>query len=287
MNQIMTSEFFLQSPNLKPIYTQCTKSITVKESSILNAGKGFFATKNINNGTSNTSQHQQQYNSATESLARSNLLRLETSELLSESKLHIHPPTTTTTPNDTTAHYEARWSPNVRSYISNIKDIIGSLDEAILSPNVALLPPNKSEIVEKGMEHLSSEGEKKNMYRVPLMSDKFYKSTFAHTTTSANTKKSSKSGSNNPLTTWSFPFAGGQSLSIVPIGSFAHLGNAGLTNVHANGGDVLPVLDLAVLFPCGSVSENEKREGGGGGESIGFMGGKDYLNHRYTDVSIV
>ena len=239
-----------------------------------------------NNGTT-TTNNTSQYNSATESLARSNLLRLETSELLSESKLHIHPTTTSVSHdnnNNNTAHYEAAWSPNVRSYISNIKDIINSLDETILSPNVALLPTNKSDktVVEK-----SEGGEEENKYRVPLLSDKFYKSTAHHTLSTAssssslnNTKKKSKNSNNNnnnPLTTWSFPFMGGQSLSIVPIGSFAHVGNAGLSNVHANGGNVLPVLDLAVLFPCGGDSVEKSVSG--------FMGGKDYLNHRYTDVS--
>ena len=51
MNQLMTAEFFLKSPNLKKLYTQCTKSITVKQSSIPNAGKGLFATKNIKAGS--------------------------------------------------------------------------------------------------------------------------------------------------------------------------------------------------------------------------------------------
>jgi hypothetical protein len=55
------------------------------------------------------------------------------------------------------------------------------------------------------------------------------------------------------------------SLSLIPIGSLAHLGNAGLTNRHANGNNV-PVLDVAVLME-------------------GMVGGKDYLNGRYADVS--
>jgi hypothetical protein len=55
------------------------------------------------------------------------------------------------------------------------------------------------------------------------------------------------------------------SLSLIPIGSLAHLGNAGLTNRHANGNNV-PVLDVAVLME-------------------GMVGGKDYLNGRYGDVS--
>ncbi|KAL7543753.1 hypothetical protein ACHAXR_013445 [Thalassiosira sp. AJA248-18] len=134
-------------------------------------------------------------NSATNALARSNLLRLETSELLQESFLHIHPPHANTKgeyesgSQDKSAHYEAKWAPN-----------------------------------------------------------------------------------NNPLTSWSFPFQGGSTLTLHPIGSFAHIGNAGLSNRHANG-NVLPMLDVAVLV------NNDDSDGDGGG----FVGGKDYLNHRYTD----
>jgi len=96
-------------------------------------------------------------------------------------------------------------------------------------------------------------------YRIPLLSDKFTKSVEA-------------SSASNPLTSWSFPFAGGNSLTVHPIGSLAHVGNAGLANRHANG-NVVPVLDVAVLV-------NNKSNGE---EGDAFVGGKDYLNHRYTD----
>lgn len=129
--------------------------------------------------------------------------------------------------------------------------ILEGLDGASLGPNVAKLASSGA-AKEKGMEHLNSEA---GEYRIPVLSDKFHKS----------------SGGDNPLTTWSFPFQGGSSLSVHPVGSFGHLGNAGLANRHANGGDVLPMLDVAVL-----IDANE------GGED-GFVGGKDYLNHRYTD----
>jgi hypothetical protein len=38
----------------------------------------------------------------------------------------------------------------------------------------------------------------------------------------------------------------------------------------------VPTLDLAVLV---------KGDGGDGSNKDAFVGGKDYLNHRYTDVS--
>ncbi|EJK61941.1 hypothetical protein THAOC_17480, partial [Thalassiosira oceanica] len=98
---------------------------------------------------------------------------------------------------------------------------------------------------------------KGRLYRVPLESDKHVKAA-----------RGSKRGDEGAG--WTFPFAGGESLDVVPVGSFGADGSAGLAARHANGG-VVPVLDLAVLF------------GGGDG---GFVGGKDYLNHRYTDVSL-
>jgi hypothetical protein len=75
-------------------------------------------------------------------------------------------------------------------------------------------------------------------YKVPLVSDKY-------------------------TTEWEFDTP--TSMSLVPIGSFSHAGNAGLTNRHANGNNV-PVLDVGVMME-------------------GFVGGKDYLNGRYGDVS--
>ncbi len=208
--------------------------------------------------------------SATDALARSNLLRLETSELLSESFLHVHP-----LGDGNHVHYEAKWSTSVRSYLDCVKGVIGTLDGATLSPNVAQLPTINA-VKEKGMEHLASTSKTSDVrYRVPLLSDKHHKSLAASSSSTTGGKHN-----HNPLTSWSFPFSGGKSLTLHPIGSFAHLGNAGLVNRHANG-NVLPMLDVAVLAD-GSRLDEEGEEGKG---NEGFVGGKDYLNHRYTDVS--
>ena len=141
--------------------------------------------------------------------------------------------------------------------MEDLKGVLGGLGEATLGPNVALLPAG-------GKGSGDGAGDEEVNYRIPLLSDKFTKSTSG----------SSKGGgdSNNPLTSWSFPFPGGTSLSVHPVGSFAHAGNAGLANKHANGigGDVLPVLDVAILVD---------------NKDDAFVGGKDYLNHRYADVS--
>jgi U3 small nucleolar RNA-associated protein 22 len=213
-------------------------------------------------------------NANTETLARSNLLRLETTALLSESSLHIHPgvaPGSGTL--DSTAagaaadgnnkvHYEARWSPLVRSYLNAVNGAITSLDACSLGPEVCVSGGGGGVSSERGMDKI--DGGKKIMYRVPLLSDKFQKHV-------RGAKKSSSVGigdnnNNNNSHPWSFPFQGGTSLSLSPIGSLGHLGNAGLANRHANG-NVVPVLDVAVLF------------------DEGFVGGKDYLNGRYGDVS--
>ena len=234
-----------------------------EEETVLMAASQHITTKSTSSSTTNTSTT----NTNTETLARTNKLRLQINELLNESVLHVHP---------TLDHHhgsiggggggggrdvvEAKWSNIVRSYISNVSSIIGSLDETLLSPNVALLPNTNNNNSSGG-----SNVEGGNKYRVPLLSDKFYKSITSQST----------SASTNPLTTYTFPFNGGKSLSIIPIGSFAN--NVGLTSVHGNG-NIVPTLDLAVL-----VTADDKDGDGKKGE--GFVGGKDYLNHRYTDVS--
>ena len=224
-------------------------------------------------------------NTNTEALARNNKLRLQINELLNESVLHVHP---------ALDHQhggivggggkggnvvEAKWSNTVRSYISNVSSIISSLDETLLSPNVALLPNTNISNMEEGV----------NKYRVPLLSDKFYKSITSSLPSSSSSTSTSSSPTANPLTSYTFPFTGGKSLSIIPIGSFAHLYNAGLTNLHGNG-NVLPTLDLAVLVNVDDDGKDgDKKDGDKGrdGKRGEFVGGKDYLNHRYTDVSFL
>ena len=51
MNKIMTADFFLSRPSLKQLHGKSTKNIAVKDSSIKGAGKGLFATKNIQRGS--------------------------------------------------------------------------------------------------------------------------------------------------------------------------------------------------------------------------------------------
>lgn len=213
------------------------------------------ASSGSNNTTSNT-----------DALVRSNLLRLEMCELLKESILHINPPATTTSSSGADvvnrAHEEAKWAPTVREYMVEIQEVMESLDEATLSPSVAILPAGNNS---------GSDNDAAQMYRIPLLSDKFHKSLPESSSSSSSSGGGKSEPDNNLLTSWSFPFHGGSSLSLVPIGSFGHIGNAGLANRHANGGNVLPVLDVAVLVSNIDAS------------SPLFVGGKDYLNHRYTD----
>lgn len=199
-----------------------------------------------NSATDNTNS------SNTDALARSNLLRLETAELIKEATLHLHP-----NGNDSSIHYEAKWAPMVRGYISNLSSVLSALEKCTLTPDVCLISSSSSGggVKEKGMEQLSG-GVESTKYRVPLQSDKFLKSL--------------PGGSSAANTPWTFPFSG--NVKLLPIGSYAHIGNAGLTNRHANG-NVVPTLDVVVLV-----------KGGDGNDA--FVGGKDYLNHRFTDVSL-
>ncbi len=172
-------------------------------------------------------------NSNTDALARSNLLRLETAELVKEATLHLHP-----NGNDSSIHYEAKWAPMVRGYISNLSSVLSALDNCTLSPDVCLISSSSASgggVKEKGMEQLSGGGLESTKYRVPLQSDKFLKSLPGGSSTATTTP-------------WTFPFSG--KVKLVPIGSYAHIGNAGLTNRHANG-NVVPTLDLAVLVKGG------------------------------------
>lgn len=173
--------------------------------------------------------------SATAELYRTNLLRLETSELLNESTLHL-------SPFSGELDREVKWSDDVRKYIEAIKSAIGSMDSTMLGPDNAAMPPPSS----------SSDDEKvaDRRYWANLDSDKFH-----------------KQGSD-----WSFPFAGGRSLQIEPVGEYG-AGGAGMTNQRGNA-LCLPLVDLAVLSPINSNSGEDD-----------MIGGKDYLNGRYFDVS--
>jgi hypothetical protein len=235
-----------------------TDFTTEEDTDLLMAASQVHVPASTNKATNNNTES----NSNTDALARSNLLRLEITELIREATLHLHPHG-----NESSIHYEAKWAPIVRGYISNLSSVLTSLDKCSLSPDVCLISSASAAaaassatgggVKDKGMKRMSTVDDDTKTYRVPLQSDKFLKSLPAAGTTS------------NSPTPWNFPFSG--KVKLVPVGSYAHIGNAGLTNRHANG-NVLPTLDLAILV-----------KGGDGDDA--FVGGKDYLNHRYTDVS--
>jgi hypothetical protein len=75
-----------------------------------------------------------------------------------------------------------------------------------------------------------------------------------------------------------FVIVEGDHLKVSPIHSYAANG-AGLTTSFANA-NVIPTLDLAVLMPVKSKFEEEVDQ-----DTVGMVGGKDYLNGRYFDVS--
>ena len=230
--------------------------------------------------------------SSSDALLRSNLLRLEISELLHESSLFVRPGPSSSTNDHVSssrsvskkkgggnAGGEVKWANDVRRYIEQITETVHSLDGATLSPSVALLSPPAS-LHEDGSRSSSSKGVGQQRYYVPLTSDKFLKSIDTggagdnHNSLSKNNTKKKKETAASSSSSWSFPFAGGSSLQLSPIGSYGHVNNAGLTRQHANGaaGNVVPTLDMAVLFDASSSSS-----------SSSFVSGKDYLNSRYTD----
>ena len=179
--------------------------------------------------------------SATAELYRTNLLRLETSELLNESTLHL-------SPFSGELDREVKWSDDVRKYIEAVKAAIGGMDNTVLGPDNAAMPPLSS-----SDDSHDKDGTADKRYWASLMSDKFH-----------------KQGSG-----WSFPFAGGRSLQIEPVGEYG-AGGAGMTNQRGNA-LCLPMVDLAVLSPSSSAGNGEDD----------MIGGKDYLNGRYFDVSKV
>ena len=168
---------------------------------------------------------------ATEELYHTNLLRLQATQLLSESMLPL-------SSHIGMLHDEVKWAKEAWAYIDQIKRAITSIKSTTLSPD---------ELKFK-------------------QSDKFWTKLFSD--------KARKHFSDKQ--TWEFPFQGGESLKMAPIHSYAANG-AGLTTTIANA-NTLPTLDLAVLMPVKSKFEQE--------DDDGFIGGKDYLNGRYFDVSL-
>ena len=213
--------------------------------------------------------------SSSDALLRSNLLRLEISELVHESSLLVRPGPSSSTNDHVSssrsvskkkgggnAGGEVKWANDVRRYIEQITETVHSLDGATLSPSVALLSSPPATLHDDGSRSSSSKGVGQQRYYVPLTSDKFLKSIDTggdnHNSLSKNNTKKKKETAASSSSSWSFPFAGGSSLQLSPIGSYGHVNNAGLTRQHANGatGNVVPTLDMAVLVDASSSSSS-------------------------------
>ncbi len=175
---------------------------------------------------------------ATEELYHTNLLRLQATQLLSESLLPLSSHTGM-------LEKEVKWAKDVWQYIDNIKKIVSSLGEALLSPDDVIF---------------KSDEKSEDKFWIKLHSDKAQK----HFDSKEDSGK------------WKIPFKGGSHLKIQPINSYAANG-AGLTTSVANA-NVLPTIDVAILMPVKSKFDDE-------GDEAGMIGGKDYMNGRYFDVS--
>mmetsp|Transcript_20092 Transcript_20092/g.43309 ORF Transcript_20092/g.43309 Transcript_20092/m.43309 type:complete len:1469 (+) Transcript_20092:333-4739(+) len=164
--------------------------------------------------------------SATAELYRTNLLRLETTELLSESTLHL-------SPFSGELDREVKWSDDVRRYVETVRLAIESMDATALGPDTAAMPMAVSDDNQTA----------KKRYWVDLDSDKFRK----HVSGSESAR-------------WCFPFPGGKGLQIEPIGQYG-AGGAGMTNQRGNA-LCLPMVDVAVLVPSHANVEEEGMIGG-------------------------
>ena len=181
-----------------------------------------------------------QPSAATEELYHTNLLRLQATQLLSESILPLSSHTGM-------LENEVKWAKDVWEYVDNIKRSLSTIGEAVISPDDVKFNSGKSE---------------KQKFWIKLHSDKAQK----HLKSEDEKDK------------WNFPFPGGEHLKVAPIYSYAANG-AGLTTSVANA-NVLPTIDLAVLMPVMSKFDDDNEE-----DNFGMIGGKDYLNGRYFDVS--
>ena len=142
---------------------------------------------------------------------------------------------------------EVKWASEAWEYVDTIKRIIGGAKGAVLSPDDVRVNNSSS----KGG------GKKEDLFFIQLHSDK---------------AKRHLSGEEKDK--WSIPFHGGSTLDVVPVYSYAANG-AGLTTKAANA-NVTPTIDVAVLMPV--IDDDAEGDNG-------MIGGKDYLNGRYFDVS--
>lgn len=154
--------------------------------------------------------------SGTEELYHTNLLRLQATQLLSESILPI-------SSQIGMLENEVKWAKDVWKYMDSVKKHISSMDEVVLSPDDVLLEPG------------CQEKNTAQKFWIQLHSDKARRHI-------------------NGVQNWSVPFPGGEALKITPINSYIANG-AGLTTFSANA-NVIPTIDLAVLLPVKSKFED-------------------------------
>ena len=160
---------------------------------------------------------------------------------------------------------EVKWAKDVWEYMDHLKRTLVTMKPAVLSPDEVQFNFNNNN--NNGNGNGNAEDEK---YWIKLHSDKAQKHFDASDSPSDEKNK------------WHFGFAGGEHLKMAPIHSYAANG-AGLTTAVANA-NVVPTLDLAVLMPVKSKFEDDADADD---NDSGMIGGKDYLNGRYFDVSHV
>ena len=241
-------------------------------------------------------------------LYHDNLMRLQSTELLNESLLPISyynnsSSSSSSVENDTffSKHKKTKWEKDSRNYINAISTILKNMDSTILSPDVVLIT-NKDkddDDVKRTWIQLQSD----RALRHFNTSTSTITSTSTTTSTSTNYNSTNNNSNNNQ---WKFPFHGGKSFTTIePINSYALPNGAGLTTKNGNAMKI-PILDLGVLIgnnrPAGDCTrlegdyddrnedEVDMEEDDNHIEKImkeDMIGGKDYLNGRYFDVSYI
>ena len=254
-----------------------------------------------NNNNNNTKNENQNGINNTMELYHDNLMRLQSTELLNESLLPIsyYNNSSSSVKNDTffTKHKKTKWEKDSRNYINSISTILKNMDSTILSPDVVLIPNKEKDddVVKRTW--------------IQLQSDRALRHFNTSTSTTTTTTNSNNSNNNNN-NQWKFPFHGGKSFTTIePINSYALPNGAGLTTKNGNAMKI-PVLDLGVLIGINTAAagaaaslegdddddmnededEMEEEEDGNNDKKImkeDMIGGKDYLNGRYFDVSYI
>jgi U3 small nucleolar RNA-associated protein 22 len=201
-------------------------------------------------GTAGTADDATTMTAATSELYRNNLMRMESQELLSESKLtlrlqpeheHVH---------SKTSSKSVKWTGQAQRYLQDVQDAIRSLPATTFSPDLALFAASNSN--KKDVAHASP-------CLLPLYSDKALKHV-------QGSRDAGSADASNNKSAWNINFEGGADASAIKLSVAGSAATGGMLKRVANA-HVTPTIDLNVSITAASK----------------FYHAKDYLNYRYFD----